>query len=155
MIIMKAGDKVHIEGYDGTGEILSVKGNQAEVSMGIMKMKVKTTQLTLASDQSEEENTSSSIAYSGIDTREKMMHFQYELDVRGKMKDEVLVLLTQWVDDAILLGVTEAKIIHGKGNGILRETVRSFLRKYKEIEKAANDPSGWGDGVTVVTFRDQ
>jgi DNA mismatch repair protein MutS2 len=58
------------------------------------------------------------------------------------------------VDDAILLGVSEAKVVHGRGNGILKDTVRSFLRKYKEVQSVGDDEKGkGGDFVTVVKFK--
>ena len=148
---MKVGDKVHVEGYEGLGEIIALKGNAAEVAMGLLKMKVKTENLTVTDEEDEWEEDEPS--HYTVDTKEKMQNFQFELDIRGKMKDEVITLLTTWADDAILIGVDKAKIIHGRGNGVLRDTVRSFLRKYKEVEKVGNEEGSWGDGATIVIFR--
>ncbi len=151
---IKKGDYVKIVGQETVAEVLAVKGNDLEVAMGLMKMTVKKNKVSLAEppyiveSQNEPEDRTVS---SGIDTKEKLMHFQFELDVRGKMKDEVIQELPAWVDDALLLGVKEVKIIHGRGNGILKETVRSFLRKYKEVESLGDD--GGSDFVTVVKFK--
>ena len=150
---MKIGDHVHIHGYEGVGEIIAIKGANAEVAMGILKMKVKLEQLSAAGDDEWEEDEVEETSYEGVDTKAKMQSFQFELDVRGKMRDELIPLLTTWTDDAILIGANKAKIIHGRGNGVLRDTVRSFLKKYKEVEKLENEEVGWGDGVTLVTFR--
>ena len=150
---MKIGDHVHINGYEGVGEIIAIKGLNAEVAMGILKMKVKLEQLSPAGDDEWEEDEVEETSYEGVDTKAKMQSFQFELDVRGKMRDELIPLLTTWTDDAILIGATKAKIVHGRGNGVLRDTVRSFLKKYKEVEKLENEKGGWGDGVTLVTFR--
>jgi len=116
-------------------------------------MKVKLEQLSAAGDDEWEEDEVEETSYEGVDTRAKMQTFQFELDVRGKMRDELIPLLTTWADDAILIGANKAKIVHGRGNGVLRDTVRSFLKKYKEVEKLKNEEGGWGDGVTLVTFR--
>lgn len=91
------------------------------------------------------------IISSGIDTKEKLMHFKFELDVRGKMKEEVMMELPVWVDEAILLGIKEAKVIHGRGNGILKDTVRSTLRKFKEVDSVADE--GGNDYITLVKFK--
>ena len=145
-----------IIGQDAVAEVLAVKGNDLEVAVGLMKMMVKKSKATLVKQPNQEERKNSQIEdramTSGIDTKDRLLHFKFELDVRGKMKDEVLQELPVWVDDALLLGVKEAKIIHGRGNGILKDTVRSFLRKYKEIENARDE--GDNDFVTVVKFKE-
>ncbi|MFL5728286.1 MAG: Smr/MutS family protein [Cytophagaceae bacterium] len=152
---IKPGDFVLLDGQETPAQVISIKGNDLEVAMGPMKMKVKKSRVTLTETPEEEEETKSEnpMKSAGIDTREKLMHFQFELDVRGKMKDEVIELLTAWVDDALLLGVNEAKVIHGRGSGVLKDTVRQQLRKYKEVESAKDDEGRSGDFVTVVKFK--
>jgi DNA mismatch repair protein MutS2 len=60
--------------------------------------------------------------------------------------------LSSWVDDALLLGIEQAKVTHGKGTGILKETVRSILKKYKEVI-IVNDPGDKEtDYATTVKF---
>ena len=155
MAEIKKGDFVKIAGQEAVAEVLAVKGNDLEVTMGLMKMTVKKNKVSIAKAPYQEEQKSGPgedrTQTSGIDTKERLMHFKFELDVRGKMKDEVIQELPAWVDDALLLGIKEAKIVHGRGTGVLKETVRSFLRKYKEIE-SAGDESG-NDFVTVVKFK--
>lgn len=153
---IKPGDFVKIIGQDTIAEVLAVKGNDLEVAVGIMKMTVKKNKVALADapDEEYEEDAHEATEYSGIDTREKLLHFKFELDVRGKMKDEVMTELSVWVDDAILLGVKEATVMHGRGSGILKDTVRSFLRKYPEIASVSDAPKEkGGDFVTVVKFK--
>ncbi len=155
---IKVGDFVKISGQDTVAEVLAVKGNDLQVAMGIMKMTVKKNKVTPALapvSQNTVNYPSSASASSGIDTKEKLMHFKFELDVRGKMKDEIMMELPVWIDEAVLLGVNEAKIIHGRGNGILKETVRTFLKKYKEVKSAgdASQDKG-GDFATLVKFQE-
>jgi DNA mismatch repair protein MutS2 len=153
MTEIKPGDFVTIVGQDNVGEVISVRGNNVEVAIGIMKVMVKLNKVSLAEPPEEEKSSRHSETSTFIDTKEKMMHFRFELDLRGKMKDDVMVELAIWIDDAILLGVEEAKILHGRGTGVIKDTVRSMLRKYKEVEKAGDEKEGRGDAVTVVRFK--
>ncbi|MCR6642630.1 MAG: Smr/MutS family protein [Sporocytophaga sp.] len=152
---IKPGDFVKINGQDTVVEVLSVKGNDLEVAMGIMKMTVKKNKVTFSQPPQE---TFIPVSHDSgnvkIDTKEKLLHFQFELDVRGKAKEDVITLLTTWVDDALLLGLPEARIVHGRGSGVLKDTVRSFLRKYKEVESATDEVrEKGGDHVTLVKFK--
>lgn len=153
METIKVGDFVKINGQDSIGEVISVKGNDLQVALGIMKVSVKKNKVSPAHPPVAEDNRgikSNMVESSGIDTKEKLMHFKFELDVRGKMKEEVMMELLVWVDEAILLGIKEAKVIHGRGNGILKNTVRTTLRKFKEIDSVSDD--GGNDFVTLVKF---
>ncbi|HEY8402786.1 MAG TPA: Smr/MutS family protein [Cytophagaceae bacterium] len=153
---IKPGDFVKLNGQEAIAEVLAIKGNDLEIAMGQMKMTVKKNKVTLAEPPEEEEYEEESIGFSGVDTKEKLLHFKFELDVRGKMKDEVITELSNWVDDAILLGVKEASIFHGRGTGVLKDTVRSFLRKYKEVESVADAPKDrGGDNMTIVKFKEK
>jgi DNA mismatch repair protein MutS2 len=157
MADIKPGDFVTIDGQDSIGEVLSVRGNNAEVALGVMKVTVKLNKLTLTEapedEYEDDENSGTSTSYS-VDTKEKMMHFKFELDVRGKMKEDVMIELSTWIDDALLLGVEEAKIIHGRGSGVLKNTVRSILRKYTQVEKLSDEArERGGDSVTIVRFK--
>jgi DNA mismatch repair protein MutS2 len=153
---IKTGDFVKINGQDTVGEVLSVKGNDLQVAVGIMKINVKKNKVTPATaplPQQPVKSYSDFATSAGIDTREKLMHFKFELDVKGKSKEEVMLELPVWVDEAIILGIKEAKVVHGRGNGILKNTVRSLLRKYKEVENVGDDERS-GDFVTVVKFKE-
>jgi len=155
MTEIKKGDFVKIQGQETVAEVVAVKGDDLEVAMGPMKMTIKKNKVILAKAPHVEVKKNGPVEdmtrTSGIDTKEKLLHFKFELDVRGKMKEEVLQELPAWLDDALLLGVKEVKVVHGRGNGILKETVRSFLRKYKEIESVADDNGS--DFTTVVKFK--
>jgi DNA mismatch repair protein MutS2 len=88
------------------------------------------------------------------DLNQKLAHYQLTLDLRGKRADEALSLLQRYIDDAILLNMNEVRILHGKGNGILRQITRDYLRSIKEIKKYQDAPmESGGTGITVVTFK--
>ncbi|MDD4604409.1 MAG: Smr/MutS family protein [Bacteroidales bacterium] len=88
------------------------------------------------------------------DFQQKVENFTFTLDLRGKRVDEAQMMLQRYIDDAILLSIHEVNILHGKGNGVLRQVTRDYLRLQKEV-KTARDAAleQGGAGITVVTFR--
>jgi DNA mismatch repair protein MutS2 len=78
----------------------------------------------------------------------------YQLDLRGKRRDEALERLEQYLEDAALVGMPEARIIHGKGTGAIRQAVRETLRRSQYVSRfaAETDASG-GDGATQVWLK--
>jgi DNA mismatch repair protein MutS2 len=88
------------------------------------------------------------------DLHTKVTNFTLTLDLRGKRVDEAQALLQRYIDDAILCSISEVQILHGKGNGVLRQITRDYLRSQKEV-KSARDASleSGGAGITVVSFR--
>ena len=76
-----------------------------------------------------------------------------ELDLRGQRAEEVLLILEKYLDDAFLAGLPWARIIHGKGTGVLRRIVRDELRRHPLVKEAhSGEMNEGGDGVTVVKF---
>jgi DNA mismatch repair protein MutS2 len=83
-----------------------------------------------------------------------MAQFSITLDVRGKRGEEVFVILDQYMNDALLLGSNEIKILHGKGDGILRNLIREQLKRYSQIKSFEDEHADRGGaGVTLVTFK--
>jgi DNA mismatch repair protein MutS2 len=88
------------------------------------------------------------------DLNEKVSQFQMTLDIRGKRADEAHAMIQRYIDDAILIGIKELRILHGKGNGILREITREYLAGQKEIKKYGDEVlERGGAGVTIVIFK--
>jgi DNA mismatch repair protein MutS2 len=79
-----------------------------------------------------------------------------ELRLRHLTVDEALPKLDQFLHDAFMAGLTEARVIHGKGTGMLRETVRRVLRKHPLV-KSFRPGDKWegGEGVTIVEFTEK
>ncbi|MEI7980966.1 MAG: Smr/MutS family protein [Bacteroidota bacterium] len=88
------------------------------------------------------------------DLQQKTEQFSMTLDLRGKRVDEALALLQKYIDDTILLSIHEVRILHGKGNGVLRQVTRDYLRSQREV-KSARDASleTGGAGITEVTLK--
>jgi DNA mismatch repair protein MutS2 len=84
----------------------------------------------------------------------KLSQFQLTLDLRGKRVEEAYALLQRYIDDAVLLGMTEIRVLHGKGNGVLRQITREYLATQKEVKNFSDEVvERGGVGITVVSFR--
>jgi DNA mismatch repair protein MutS2 len=151
---IKGGDRVRIVGQDGNGIVLSIKGNTAIVQFGQMTSTINLNKLEKSSNTTSEQNISRRLSAVGINVYEKQANFSTSLDVRGKRVDEVLPLLEQFLDTAILLSQSQLKILHGKGEGVLRKVIREQLKKYKEVASFADDHADrGGDGITMVILK--
>jgi DNA mismatch repair protein MutS2 len=150
------GSFVRIKGQATIGEILSLKGKDAEIAIGELKTNVKLNRLEKMSRKDFREAVKESIKprMTGIDLNEKMMNFSFNLDLRGKRGEEALGPVDSLMNDAIMLGYPELRIIHGKGDGILRTLIRQHLRSYKQVESMSDEHADrGGQGVTIVKMK--
>lgn len=150
---VNAGDRVRIIGQDSSGIVLTVKGKNATVQFGDLKSTVAVTRLEKLGGKAAVEVSRKPVS-TGIRLHEKQAQFNPTLDIRGRRVEEVIPELEQFLDNAILLGHGEIKILHGKGEGVLRKVVREQLRKYKQVASAADEHvDRGGDGITVVVLK--
>lgn len=151
--VFEEGDRVRITGQEGTGIILSIQGRNATVQFGLLKSLTKLDKLEKANTPIEKE-VAIRLRSAGIDVREKRANFSNVMDIRGKRVDEVVGILDQFMDTAILLGQGEVKILHGKGEGVLRKVVRDHLKRYREVASVRDEHvEHGGDGITVVVLK--
>jgi DNA mismatch repair protein MutS2 len=76
------------------------------------------------------------------------------LDIRGKRADEAYKMIQRYLDDAIVLAIPEVRILHGKGNGILRQVTRDYVRSVKEVGMVKDEEiERGGSGITVIRFK--
>lgn len=151
---IEIGNYVRIKGQQSVGEVLKITRQDAEVVFGDLKSKIKLKRLEKISKGAlkkiEKQTTS---ALKGIDINKRKAQFSYDLDVRGKRASEAINILGSFIDDAILFGTSSVRIIHGKGDGILREVLRAELKSYKEIRAMKDEHADRGGaGITIVEF---
>ena len=92
-----------------------------------------------------------SISSSSASISERRLNFKPTIDVRGQRADEALENVSRFVDDAIMVGVGEVKILHGKGNGILKEEIRKYLKVVPGVLSVKDEVLELGgSGITVV-----
>lgn len=150
------GDYVRIIGQETLGQVVSLNGKDAEVSLGELKSNIKLTRLEKVSKKEFKSTVKESpkANLQGIDINEKMTQFSFNLDIRGKRGEEALQEVDSLMDDAIFLGYPQLRIVHGKGDGILRNLVRTHLKHYKSVQKMSDEhPDRGGQGVTIVDMK--
>ncbi|MBX2966036.1 MAG: endonuclease MutS2 [Cyclobacteriaceae bacterium] len=151
---IKAGDRVRIIGQEGSGVVLSVKGKSAMVQLGELKTKVDVAKLEKANQATADKAIEKKLRSVGISLHEKRTGYSPALDVRGKRVDEVIPLLESFLDTSVLLAQGEVKILHGKGEGVLRKVIRDYLKQYKQVASFADEHvERGGDGITVVVLK--
>ena len=148
------GSLVRIKGQEALGEVIGMRGKDAEVAIGDLKTTVKLNRLEKISRKEFKLKTSSKTKVVGVDMNDKMMNFSFNLDLRGKRGDEALMEVDKFMNDALMLGQDELRIIHGKGDGILRTLIRNHLRGYKQVAKTQDEHADRGGaGVTLVSLK--
>lgn len=149
---VNAGDVVRMAGHEVTGKVVSIQGDLATVQFGDMRSQVKLSRLIKSAHK---ENQKKGFAIvGGIDTVARQAHFKTTLDVRGKRAEEVMILLDQFLDNAMILSHTELRILHGKGEGVLRKIIREHLKLNKSIASFGDEHvERGGDGITVLRLK--
>lgn len=150
---IREGDFVRIIGQEVSGTVVALKGETASVQFGEFKSLIHINKLEKASAARERE-TSRQARGAGVNLYEKQASFSPTLDVRGKRVEEVVPLLEQFLDTALLLGHGELKILHGKGEGILRKVIREQLSRVKQVATFHDEHvERGGDGITIVVLK--
>lgn len=145
---IEVGDFVKLKTGGATGKVKSIKKKKAIVMMGIMTMEVNIRDLLHANEPLDIQSSKS--IKTDVVTSAK---FESKIDLRGLRKDEALRILESFVDKALTTNATNLRIVHGKGNGVLRDAVKMKLKEYDDIETIWHPQSNeGGDGVTLVSF---
>ncbi len=148
------GDFVRLPDTGAAGEVLSIKGNQAEIAIGALKSNVKLNRLEKISKNTYKKisgEKSSGNYQPNINLNQKLSGFSTNLDIRGKRVEEIFPIVENFVSEGNMFGFNELRIIHGKGDGILRKVVRDQLKQMKVVKTARDEHiEQGGAGVTIV-----
>jgi DNA mismatch repair protein MutS2 len=150
------GSKVRIDSQSVIGIVQSVKGKKAVVAFGNILTTVETARLEVVpnSEYRDQQRSAAPVARVDVDIAKRKLNFRPNIDLRGLRASEALEQAEEFIDDAIMVGVNTATILHGKGTGALKEEIRRYLRTVDEIESATDEHADRGGaGITVVTFR--
>jgi len=150
------GDTVRLKGQTTVGVIEEINGKKASVAFGMVRTRVELSRLQHATPKEKKEDSSFQIvSFVSRETqnqvREKHLNFHQDIDVRGMRGDEALQAVTHFIDDAILVGAGRVRILHGTGNGILRQLIRQYLGTVAGVTSAHDEHVQFGGaGITVV-----
>ncbi len=145
------GERVYLVDFGQEATVLKAANAKGEVLVqaGIMKMTVNISKMKKVEEKKKEKKGQAQvhIATAGETVR-------HEIDIRGKMVDEAIVEIDRYLSDAIMRGLSEVSIIHGKGTGALRKGVQEHLKRHPHVKNYRLGAYGEGDaGVTVVTLK--
>jgi DNA mismatch repair protein MutS2 len=150
---IEVGSMVKIKGQSGVGEVLSINGKNVMVMFGMIKTNVKLDRLERTDAPVQKAIAKSTFVSSETQDRvyEKKLSFKQDIDVRGMRGDEAIQAVTYFIDDAILLGISRVRILHGTGNGILRTLIRDYLSGVPGVSHFQDEHVQFGGaGITVV-----
>ena len=157
---LQPGDYVRLKGQQTVGEVLSVNGRQVQVAFGMIKSMVDFARLEKVSRNQlkKEQNYTNGMGALLKDSEtpvevmsSRRSSFKQQLDVRGMRADEALQAVMYYMDDAILLSVSQVRILHGTGTGALRQAIRQYLSTLPGIKDFHDEHVQFGgSGITVV-----
>ena len=157
---LQPGDYVRLKGQQTVGEVLSVNGRQVQVAFGMIKSMVDFARLEKVSRNQlkKEQNYTNGMGVLLKDSEtpvevmsSRRSSFKQQLDVRGMRADEALQAVMYYMDDAILLSVSQVRILHGTGTGALRQAIRQYLSTLPGIKDFHDEHVQFGgSGITVV-----
>ncbi len=155
---IEIGDFVRIVDQGSTGQVLNIKRNTAEVAIGDLKSNIKVSRLEKIAKKEysvrQGKGSKSTSQIISSDLNEKLKFFETTLDLRGKRAEEALTILNHYLDEALLLSMNEIRILHGKGDGILRDVIRAHLSQIDYIDGVYDeDVERGGSGISIVHLK--
>ena len=152
---LEVGDSVKIKGLSTVGKIESMDGKNATVIFGGMRTKMPASRLEYVDMAEAKKEDVAPVFNVSRETREtidnRKLNFHQDLDVRGMRGDEALNAVMYFIDDACLVGMSCVRILHGKGNGILRQLIRQYLATVPSVTSFRDEHVQFGGaGITVV-----
>ena len=155
---LKVGEKVRIKENGMVGEVTKVSAKAVVVIIGNISTKLphdKVERITSNEFKSAVKETARPAPSMKVDSsiNERKLNFSTEMDVRGERLNDAIEKVTRYVDDAIMVGVSSVRIIHGKGTGVLRDELQKLLRTMPGVASVRDEHIQFGGtGVTIVTF---
>lgn len=152
---LKVGDKVRVLTLDQAGEILSLPDSKGDlvVKIGIMKVNINVDDLMFLENDTKKEDKEKG-RYGSL-YKSKAQSISVSVNVQGENLDDAVMDVDKYLDDAFMAGLKEVTVIHGRGEGILKEGLRKLFRRHKHV--ASYRKGGYnegGDGVTIVTLKE-
>ena len=154
---LKIGEKVRVKSNGMVGEVVSVSSKAVTVAIGNISSKLAPERVERISSNEFKAAAKTSITpvYEKVDPaiRERKLNFSPQLDVRGERLSSAMDIVVKYIDDAMMLGMNNVRIIHGKGTGVLRDEIQKYLKTVPGVSSVSDeDVRQGGSGVTIVTF---
>ena len=145
------GDWVQLTGSETAGQVIEINRGNLVLAIGDLRSVVKKDRVQKISNKQAKKVVQSN-SFSGS-ISEAITNFNAELDLRGMRGENAIYEVEKYLDKAIMLGFPYVKIIHGKGDGILRKLIREYVRKYSQVNRVEDEHQDrGGDGISYVYF---
>ena len=157
---LQKGDSVRIKGLNTVGVIENIQGKQVTVIFGDVRTKMKMEQLERsdkAKPAADPTNAANKYAHLAVQTskvtratmEDRKQNFHQDIDVRGMRGDEAVDTVLHFIDDAILMGMSRVRILHGTGTGVLRQLIRQYLATIPNVSHFRDEHVQFGGaGIT-------
>ncbi|MDT8381799.1 MAG: endonuclease MutS2 [Brevefilum sp.] len=148
---LRLGEKVHLRSIDQDGVVTSIGEEEVEVQIGMLRIRARISDVMRKGEPEEQTEKGPPKVRKGRITLPQVHESPgLELDIRGHRVDEGLDLLDRYLEKAYLAGLPYVRIIHGKGTGRLRESVREALSSNPHVARyESGSQAEGGDGVTI------
>ncbi len=144
------GDTVRVKTLNATAEVGAIIGNEADVQMGRMRMRVRLSDLERVRAARQEP----AVDDTRVNYVDRGPAPSMELDLRGMNIEDSLPRVEDYLDRAARTGMPFVRIIHGKGTGVLRRAIRDAIKNNRVVKSFETGLEGeGGDGVTVVKLQ--
>jgi DNA mismatch repair protein MutS2 len=142
------GDWVKIIDSGTVAQVIDVSKDNVILAMGDLRSVVKRERVQKIANKEVPKDIRRSYSSQITDS---LAQFKPELDVRGMRGEEALYEIEKYLDKALMMSFSSLKIIHGKGDGILRKLIRDYLRKYSQVTRLEDEHQDrGGDGITYA-----
>lgn len=152
-LVLEQGAKVKVLGSDLVGEVVQVSGKKVSVAIGAIISKMSIDAVEVISAKKFKESVKPSSRKSTFDTSmtDRKLNFHPSIDIRGARLEEAIDIVVKFIDDATMLGMGQVTILHGKGNGVLREEIRKYLKITPGVKSFRDETvERGGTGITIV-----
>ena len=155
-VTIRVGDSVFMADMQITGEVTKISGNDATIVFNSVAFKTDLRKLSKISKKDAREIRRTGVVHYNEGSlaeamNKKLANFNATLDIRGMRVEEMMPVMSDYLDEAALLSIRYVRILHGKGNGILRQVVRQLLSRRSDVESFQDEILEMGgSGITVV-----
>ena len=147
---LKTGDWVKLNDSETTGQVIEIAKDNVIIAIGELRTVAKKNRVQKITRKEVPKEVRKSYNSHSSD----MASFSPEIDVRGMRTEDALGNIERLLDRALMMGFSNLKIIHGKGDGILRKMIRQYLKKYDQVDRMEDEHADrGGDGITYVYLK--
>ena len=153
---IRPGDKVRIKGQNTIGDLIEINEKNAVVAFGQLMTTLPPKNIERISNNEAkklDKNRGGRASILGENFSQRRLTFKPDIDIRGQRVEEAISKIQEFIDEAIMFEVGQLRILHGKGHGILKQTIRDFLRAEPMVKSYKDEHVDFGGaGITVVNL---